>query len=59
VTTVFVTGTRALLKIPADITRAVVRTTGAFRAPAGWREVGAMHAGRNVWLITVEREATS
>jgi hypothetical protein len=54
---VIVAGKRELLRLPAEVTRAVVKTTSAFQSPEGWREVnGAAHAGRNVWFIPVERE---
>lgn len=51
-----VVGARGLKRLPPDVRRAVVRTNGTFRVPAGWREVpGAMHQGRGVWFIPVER----
>ena len=49
---------QAIRDVPADVRRVSVRTRGNFTPPAGWVEVpGAMHVGRGVWLIPLERAA--
>jgi hypothetical protein len=50
------TGKRELKRLPQHVTRAIVKTRSNFEPPDGWQEVaGAMHAGKGVWFIPVER----